>query len=123
VPPERFGALHAAAIAGDAWVLDGGYITSPGFADRIGRADLVAITGAPLVVCLYRVIARTFRHRGRPRIGRPEGADERFSLAFLTWIVRWSWKHRNLRGEIAAIDPAVRIVVVKGAGDLGVISR
>ena len=118
VAPERFAQLHSDAVAADAWVIDGGYTVSPGFADRIHRADLVVITEAPLVVCLFRVVRRTVRHRGRPRAGRPEGADERFSLTFLIWILRWTRKHRDLAGEIAAIDPGVRVVVVRRPGDV-----
>jgi adenylate kinase family enzyme len=118
VAPERFGELHAAVIATDAWVLDGGYTTSPGFAERVRRADLVVITDAPLVLCLFRVVERTIRYRGRPRTGRPVDADERFSLTFLIWILRWTRKHRDLAGEVAVIDPRVRIVVVRRPGDL-----
>jgi hypothetical protein len=64
VPPEQFERLHAAAIAEDAWVLDGGYTSEPWFVDRIRRADLVVITEAPLIRCLYRVIRRTIRLSG-----------------------------------------------------------
>jgi adenylate kinase family enzyme len=118
VASERFEALHLAAIAADAWILDGGYTASPSFADRLRRADLVVITEASLARCLYRVVRRTIRYRGRLRTGGPDGADEQFSLTFLIWIVRWTWKHRDLAGEIAAIDPDVRIAVVRRPGDL-----
>jgi hypothetical protein len=69
-------------------------------------------------VCLFRVVERTIRFRGRPRTGRPIDADERFSLPFLIWIVSWTRKHRDLAGEVAAIDPGIRIVVVRRLGDL-----
>lgn len=117
VAPERFEAAHQAAIAAETWVIDGGY-TSPGFRDRIRRADLVVITEAPLAVCLYRVIRRTIRHRDRPRAGRPDGADEQLSLAFLIWIIRWQGNHPDLRREVLAQDPEVDIVIVRGAADL-----
>ena len=74
VPADRFEAAQQAAIAAETWVIDGGYSTPPAFGDRVRRADLVVITEAPLVVCLYRVIRRAIRHRGRPRAGRPDGA-------------------------------------------------
>ena len=76
------------------------------------------ITEAPLAVCLYRVIRRTIRHRGRPRADRPDGADERISLTFLIWIVGWSRKHPDLRQEVLALDPTARIEVVRGAADI-----
>jgi adenylate kinase family enzyme len=117
VPTDRFEAAHRAAVAAETWVIDGGY-TSPTFGDRIRRSDLVVITEAPLVVCLYRVIRRTIRHRRRPRADGPEGADERFSLSFLIWIVGWHRNHPDLREEVLALDPTARIEVVRGVGDL-----
>jgi adenylate kinase family enzyme len=117
VPTGQFEAAHMAAIEADAWVIDGGYV-SPSFPERVRRADLVVITEASLARCLYRVIARTVRHRGRPRVGRPVGADERLSLAFLIWILRWSRRHGDLRGEVLAEDPSARIEVVRGRADL-----
>jgi adenylate kinase family enzyme len=118
VAADQFEAAHRAAIVGETWVIDGGYTTSPGFLDRIRRAELVVITEAPLVVCLYRVIRRTVRHRRRPRAGRPDGADERFSLTFLVWIFRWTRMHPDLRREVLGLDPAAQVEVVRRAVDL-----
>jgi len=50
--PETFEERHRAAIAGDAWVLDGNYTSAAGFDERIRRADLIVIADAPLAVCL-----------------------------------------------------------------------
>jgi adenylate kinase family enzyme len=118
VGTERFEALHDAAIATEDWVMDGGYMSLPSFGGRVRRADLVVITQAPLPVCLFRVVRRTFRYHGRERPGRPDGADERFSLEFLVWIVRWTWKHRHLEREIRAHDASIPIVVVRRPADL-----
>lgn len=118
VAPERFDAAQRSAIAGDSWVIDGGYSTPPAFGERVRRAELVVITEAPLAVCLYRVIRRYVRHRGRPRAGRPDGADERIDLAFLIWIVRWSRNHPDLRGEVLELAPDATLVTVRSAADL-----
>ena len=118
VPAERFDALHDAAIAEDAWVLDGGYFSARSFGGRIRRADLVVVTKAPLLLCLYRVVRRAYRYRGRERADRPDGADERLSLEFLVWIVRWTWKHRHIEAELRAHDPDVPIVVVRNDRDI-----
>jgi len=118
VGQERFDALHDAAIAAEAWVLDGGYMSLPSFAGRVRRADLVVITKAPLLVCLYRVVARTFRFRGREQAGRPDGAAERVSLDFLIFIVRWTRKHSNLEAEIRGHRSDIPIVVVRNARDV-----
>lgn len=119
VATDRFEMEQQSAIAADSWVIDGGYTTSPAFPDRVRRADLVVITEAPLAVCLFRVIRRTIWYRGRLRAGRPDGADERFSLTFLIWIFRWTRRHPDLRQEVLEIDPAARVVIVRGPDDLG----
>ena len=121
VGADRFEAAHGAAVAGESWVIDGGY-TSPGFGDRIRRADLVVITEAPLAVCLYRVIRRTIRHRGRPRADRPDGAEEQFSLDFLIWIINWRRRHPDLRGEVHALDPNARVLIVRSPADLDAVA-
>ncbi len=118
VPTDRFEAAQQAAIAAETWVIDGGYSTPPGFGDRVRRADLIVITEAPLVVCLYRVIRRTIRYRSRPRADGPDGADERLSLSFLIWIIGWQRNHPDLRQEVLALDPTARIEVVRGSADL-----
>jgi adenylate kinase family enzyme len=121
VGQEAYEVLHDAVVATDAWVMDGGYMSLPSFGGRVRRADVVVITKAPLPVCLYRVVQRTFRYRGRERVGRPDGAAERLSVEFLIWIVRWTWKHRGIEGEIRAHDPNVRIVAVRRPADLDLV--
>ena len=118
VPDGSFHAAHAAAISKEAWILDGGYVSTPSFAERVERAELVVITEASLVRCLTRVLWRTIAYRGRPRGDRPEGANEAFSLAFLLWILRWTRKHPDLPAEIAAIDPGKPIAIVRSVADL-----
>jgi len=123
VGEARFEELHKAATAGQAWILDGGYMSLPSFVDRVRRSDLIVITRAPLAVCLYRVVRRTFRHRGKARADRPTSAEEAFSPTFLAWILRWSWIHRHLPDEIASLVPGTRIAVVRGLSDLQVLVR
>ena len=118
VSDRSFHAAHAAAISKEAWILDGGYVSTPSFAERVERAELVVITEASLVRCLSRVLWRTIAYRGRPRRDRPDGANEAFSLAFLFWILRWTRMHPDLPAEIAAIDPGKPIAIVRSVADL-----
>src|SRR4249919_3045008 len=61
VDRELFEQRQAEAIEGDSWVIDGGYLRSAGWPERLRRADLVVITEAPLIVCLWRIVRRSFR--------------------------------------------------------------
>jgi adenylate kinase family enzyme len=100
VPTERFEGAHAEVIARDAWVIDGGYLGSAGWADRALRADVIVVAEASLPVCLWRVIRRSMRRRTR-RPDRPAGGHEQFSPYFLWWIVRWSRRHPHLAATLA----------------------
>src|SRR4051794_40741265 len=59
---------------------------------RLRRADLIVVTEAATIVCLWRVIVRWLRHRRRPRPRAPPGR-ERVSLEFLRFIVTWRRRH------------------------------
>ena len=118
VPDDEYEAAHAAAIAGDAWVLDGGYMSEPSFVERVRRADLFVVTEAPLVVCVFRVLRRTIVYRGRQRADGPPGANEAFSLRFLLWILGWGRRHPDLPGEIAAIEPDKPVEIIRRPADL-----
>jgi adenylate kinase family enzyme len=74
VEPLTFGVRHAAAISGDAWVLDGGYLARAGWPERLRRADMVVLVEAPLLVCLWRLMRRSrTRPSGDPRPDLPDG--------------------------------------------------
>jgi len=100
VPRERFEAAQAEATAGDAWVIDGGYLGSDGWPERARRADVIVVAEASLALCLWRVARRPLR-RGTHRPDRPAGGHEQFSPYFLWWIVRWSRRHPHLAATLA----------------------
>ena len=118
VQDEDFEAAQAAELAGEAWILDGGYMSGPSYVERVRRADLVVITEAPLVVCVFRVLGRALAYRNRPRADRPYGANEAFSLSFLLWILRWRRRHPDLSAEIAAIDSDKPIAIIRRSADI-----
>jgi adenylate kinase family enzyme len=117
-PDALFESEHVDVIGRERWVIDGSYLGSPALAERLQRADLVVITSAPILTCLARVIRRSVRDRGRDRPDRPIGADEALSLTFLVWVVRWSWRHRDLEDEVRRLAPHVHVAVIRGQADL-----
>ena len=133
-PPDVLAAREAAVIAGDRWVIDGGYLSSPSFATRAARADLIVQADAPLIVCLWRIARRAFAARRgslprRPDL--PDGCEEELPLEFIFWTVTWSRRTRKVRAALAARDaqdpvvdwqatpvcPAASFVMVRGAAD------
>lgn len=72
---EAFRARVSAAIAGDAWVTDGNYISRT-FELRLPRADLIVWMDTPRRVCMRRLLVR--QALARPRADLPAGCEEGF---------------------------------------------
>ena len=105
VDRERFEQRQAEAIAGDEWVIDGGYLHSRGWPDRLRRADLVVIAEAPLAVCLWRIVRRSLSRSVVRRPDLPDGCEEAFSPYFLWWTIGWGRRHRRLAEDIRSVRP------------------
>ena len=95
VDEGTFATRQDEAVAGEAWVIDGGYLSSVGWPERLRRADLVVLVEAPLVVCLGRIIRRSLAGTCERRLDLPEGCEERLSLAFIGWTLAWRWRTRS----------------------------
>ena len=108
VAPHVFGERQAAAIAGDAWVIDGAYLASAGWEARVERADVVVLVEAPLTACLRRILRRSLSRSGRRRPDLPDGSDEAFSLFFVRWTFGWRRRNREALARIERTRPVVR---------------
>lgn len=72
-------------IKQDKWIMDGNY---GGTLDlRIKRADIIVYLDASTIKCLYRVIKRIIKYRGKVRPDMPQGCPERFDLDFLHYVL------------------------------------
>ena len=100
---------QATAIAADAWVIDGGYLSSLGWLERLRRADMVVITEAPLRTCLWRIVRRSLERGGARRPDLPDGCDETFSVYFAWWTIGWGRRHRRLEAQIRRMRPDIEV--------------
>ncbi len=78
----------AAAVASERWILDGNFLSDAPDA-RFERADTVIFLDLSRATCLWRVLERVVRERGRSRADLPPGCAEGFGLSLLRWI--WSY--------------------------------
>ncbi len=60
---------------------------------RVNAADTVIFLDMPRRVCLYRVIKRALKFRGRNRPDMAVGCPERLDLEFLEWV--WNYPKRS----------------------------
>ena len=91
--PEAFRAAVAAAIAGDAWISDGNYVSRT-FDLRLPRADTVIFLHQPRWLCVTRVIWRWLTAFGRGRPDMAEGCAENMTWDFFLWVWRFEAKHQ-----------------------------
>jgi adenylate kinase family enzyme len=89
------------------WVMDGNYGGT--LERRLARAEAVVFLDVPRLTCLRRVILRSWRYRGRPGPGLPDGCPERLEWQFLMWV--WNFERRS-RGRVMSLLTASDLPVV-----------
>jgi adenylate kinase family enzyme len=94
--------------AQDRWVMDGNYGGT--LERRLARAEAVVFLDVPRLTCLRRVILRSWRYRGRPGPGLPDGCPERLEWQFLMWV--WDFERRS-RGRVVSLLAASGLPVVR----------
>jgi adenylate kinase family enzyme len=87
--------------AGGSWVMDGNYGGT--LAMRLARADTVIWLDFPVWLCVWRILRRAIRYRGRTRPDMADGCPERLEWEFLAYTARFPWTGRR---RIAAKLPA-----------------
>ncbi|MEL7298953.1 MAG: hypothetical protein AAFM92_01095 [Pseudomonadota bacterium] len=92
----------------DAWIIEGGLSTT--WPSRLARADMLVWIDVGLWLRLWRVLARSWRYRGRTRPDLPEGCPEQFNaetVAFIWFILRtWRSGRARMAREFAAFTGA-----------------
>lgn len=104
VEPDKSQWAHTVrqVIQQDHWILDGNY--SGTLAERIEACDTIIFLDMPRLTCVWRVLRRAAKHRGRTRPDMSAGCPERVNLAFLLWI--WNYPNRSGRKVSALLERA-----------------
>lgn len=98
--PGEWESKLAEVLGGDAWIMDGNY--SRTLPMRLAACDTVVFLDLPRVTCLWRVVKRFLRHRGRTRPDMREGCPERLTLEFLAWV--WNYRYRSRPKVLALLE-------------------
>ena len=59
------------------------------------RADTIIFLDYPTYKCLYRVLKRIWKYRGRERPDMPTGCKERFDFEFLHYVATFRFHSRR----------------------------
>jgi adenylate kinase family enzyme len=99
-PVEEWKRIQQDAVARDTWIMDGNYSNT--IDARLAACDTVIFLDLPRTLCLWRVIKRSFKYRGRTRPDMAAGCNERIDLAFLKWV--WRYPQRSRPRILALLD-------------------
>ncbi|MWV60331.1 AAA family ATPase [Rathayibacter sp. VKM Ac-2754] len=88
---DEFAALHAAAIAGECWVIEGNY--SRWLPERLDRATGLIALESTTTATVIRYLHRTWS--GQERVGGLEETRDRVSLAMLRFLLGPSRRSRG----------------------------
>jgi adenylate kinase family enzyme len=91
--PAEWAEEVARLTAREAWVMDGNYGGT--LALRLARADTVIWLDFPVWLCLWRIIRRAVRYRGRVRPDMAQGCPERLEWEFVSYTARFPWSGRR----------------------------
>ncbi len=112
---DEISAKLAVITAGDRWIIDGTYGGT--LQERLFRATHIVYLDYPISLCVWRLLRRIFKYRGRTRPDMTEGCPERFDLEFLIYLLRWNSGPR-IRTEERLIGHAAKIIRLKSPAEL-----
>jgi adenylate kinase family enzyme len=103
-PWERWFEQVLEFLEKDSWIMDGNYLRTLHL--RLEAADTVIFLDFPRPLCLWRVVKRRFKYRGKTRSDLAPGCPEKLDWEFLKWIWRfpkvnkpWIMKLLELEGD------------------------
>jgi len=113
---DEWRATVAALVAGEGWVMDGNY--SRTLVPRLAACDTVIFLDLPRWLCLWRVLARAWRYRGRSRPDMAQGCPEKMDATFLKWV--WDYPNRSRASVLALLATAghARVVRLRSRGEV-----
>jgi adenylate kinase family enzyme len=94
MPAEEWQNVVAKLVAQPRWVMDGNYGGT--LETRLEACDAVIFLDLPRLVCLWRILKRRFRYRGRTRPEIAPGCPETLNWEFIEWV--WTYPKRRRAG-------------------------
>ncbi|MGQ0650284.1 MAG: DNA topology modulation protein [Gemmatimonadaceae bacterium] len=112
-PRDVWKARVAELLERESWIMDGNYGGT--LEERVRAADTVILLDLSRVQCLYRVIRRSIRHRGRARADlNPECPEQLPDWEFVRWI--WNYPKKSLPRVLELLggcDQEQRVIILR----------
>jgi adenylate kinase family enzyme len=112
IPREEWAGLVDVELARPRWIMEGDY--SETLDARLAACDTVIYLRLARVLCLWRVLLRTYRHKVFPRPDVAEGCIDRLNFHFLKLI----WRHPKSEApkileKLRSLGPARRVWILQ----------
>ena len=107
-PSADWISLQRKIIQNPCWIIDGNYGSTLDI--RLEAADTIIFLDFEPGLCLWRVVQRYFRYRGKVRPDMATGCPERLTLEFLQWI--WNFKQKKRPQVIRKLETYQSKVIV-----------
>jgi adenylate kinase family enzyme len=112
--PAAWAERIALLVRDEAWIMDGNY---GGTIDqRLAACDTVVFLDLPRTTCLWRILRRWWRYRGRTRPDLNAGCPEQLSWEFVRWV--WTYpaaRRPAMLRRLQAVSDAVRVVHLRSS--------
>ena len=66
------------------WIIDGNFLNNS--LERFDNCDTIFFLDINRFTCLYSVLKRNFKYKGKHRESRNENCDERITKSYLKWV-------------------------------------
>ncbi|BAZ51479.1 topology modulation protein [Nostoc sp. NIES-4103] len=95
----------------ESWIMDGNY---SGTLDiRLAIADTVIFLDFPRMLCLWRVIKRSWQYAGQSRPDMASGCPERLTWEFLKFV--WTYpitRRPNILNKLSQLPPNQQVIIL-----------
>ncbi len=115
-PSEEWERTVARLVRREAWIMDGNFGGTR--AMRVQESDTVILLDISRWICVYRVLKRTLKYRGRTRPDMGSGCGEKLDLEFLLWIWTFPRQGRQRILEEMKAFPKTRFVILRSERDV-----
>jgi adenylate kinase family enzyme len=92
--------LQRELLQRDRWIVDGNYLSTMDL--RLEAADTIIFLDFKRSLCLWRVVKRYLKYRGRTRSDMGSDCPERLTLDFLQWV--WNFQGRSRPKILAKLE-------------------
>ncbi len=111
-PPDEWRRTVEELLARDRWIMDGNFGATLDL--RLAACDTAIFLDRSRWLCLWRVLLRLLRYRGRSRPDMAPGCTEGFDGEFVRWV--WNFPRQSrpqVVAKLAAAGPGKKVVVLR----------